>query len=301
MNRKRVFVGALVALAVIVCASASAWSSSARASALTGIPSFKHVVVVMYENHSSDEIIANSDAPTFNALANQYAQATNYTAITHPSLPNYLAITSGSTDGVKTDCTSCIVNAKNLADSLDAAHKTWKVYAEDLPKAGATGISYGGSNGYVKRHNPFMYYKDIERSAKRRANIVPFTQLGKDIAKNQLPAFSFIVPTLEDDMHNGTIAQGDAWLKKNIQPLLSKPALAKNSVVFVVFDEGTVGDNVGGGGVVAVLALGSAVIPGSTFSGATNHYGLLATIEDAWHLPLLANSKTATPITGIWK
>lgn len=301
LRRKRVLVGALLALAVVVCASATAWSSPAQASALSSIPKFKHVVVVMYENHGYSDIVGDTtDAPTFNSLATEYAQMTDYDSIAHPSLPNYIAITSGSQHGITSDCKKCVVNAKNLADQLDKAHKTWKTYAEDLPKAGDTGVSYGGKNGYVKRHDPFMYYKDIQKSKKRRAHIVPFAQLKKDVAKKKLPNFSLIIPNLNDDMHNGTIAQGDAWLNKHIVPLLSSPAL-KGGVVFVVFDEAEDSDTTGGGGHIDVLALGPEVTPGSTFDALTDHYGLLATIEDAWHLPLLANAKTATPITGIWQ
>jgi hypothetical protein len=40
---------------------------------------------------------------------------------------------------------------------------------------------------------------------------------------------------------------------------------------------------------------------GSRFTKATNHYGLLRTIEDAWKLPRLGHSRTGTPIGGIWK
>lgn len=305
MKRKRVLGGAVIALVVVVCAAASAWSAPARASAKTSstIPKFKHVVVVMFENHGYDDIVGNSDAPTFNSLATEYAQLTDYDAVAHPSLPNYLAIVSGSTQKLKNDCpkNNCVFKGKNLADSLDKAHKTWKVYAENLPKAGATGQYYGGTNGYVKRHVPFMWFKDISSSKKRRAHIVPFTKLAGDVSHKTLPAFSLIVPNLEDDMHNGTVAQGDTWLNTNIVPLLTSPALGSNGVVFVVFDEAMETDTTGGGGHIDVLALGPAVTPGSTFATLTNHYGLLRTIEDAWKLPRLAKSLHATPITGIWK
>jgi phospholipase C len=301
VKRKRVLVGALGALALVLCAAATAWSSPAHASATASVPKFQHVVVVMYENHGYSDIVGNPDAPTFNSLATEYAQMTDYDSVAHPSLPNYIAIVSGSTHGITSDCTTCLVNAKNLADSLDKAHKSWKTYAEGLPKAGAKGNSYGGTNGYVRRHDPFMYFKDILSSKKRRAHVVPFTQLAHDVAYNRLPAFSLVIPNLEDDMHNGTVAQGDAWLKTNIVPLLSSPALGTNGVVFVVFDEADKTDSTGGGGLIDALALGPAVTPGSTFAGLTNHYGLLRTIEDAWHLPRLAKSAHATPITGIWK
>jgi len=69
--------------------------------------------------------------------------------------------------------------------------------------------------------------------------------------------------------------------------------------VFVVFDEGTSGT--GGGGHVAALALGPTVRRGATFTRATNHYGLLRTIEDASSLPRLGYSRTGTPIGHIWR
>jgi hypothetical protein len=99
-------------------------------------------------------------------------------------------------------------------------------------------------------------------------------------------------------MHDCSVATGDAWLKTHIAPLVSSPQL-RGGVVFVVFDEGTTGE--GGGGNVDALALGPTVRAGSTFVKATNHYGLLRTIEDAWGLPRLGLSAKATPIGGIWK
>lgn len=68
--------------------------------------------------------------------------------------------------------------------------------------------------------------------------------------------------------------------------------------MFVVFDEGT--SDTGGGGRIAALALGPTVRRGSKFAKATNHYGLLRTIEEAWRLPRLGFSRKGTPVGGIW-
>ena len=67
------------------------------------------------------------------ALARCYAIATLSYAITHPSLPNYLALTSGSTQGITSDCTDCHVAGRNIVDELEAAHLSWKAYMEGLP------------------------------------------------------------------------------------------------------------------------------------------------------------------------
>ena len=259
------------------------------------IPAFTHVVVVVFENHEETSIAGSPDAPTFNRLAHRYATLANYDGVAHPSLPNYLGLVSGSTQGISSDCTDCIVRARNLADTLEAAGKTWKTYAEDLPSAGYTG---GSAGRYAKKHDPFLYFRDIVSSPGRRRRVVPFTRLAHDLARNRLPDFSLVVPNLCDDMHDCSVATGDTWLKAHVVPLLHARAL-RGGVVFVVFDEGTSGT--GGGGHVEALALGPTVRPGVRFTKPTNHYGLLRTIEDAWGLPRLGFSRTGTPIGGIWR
>ena len=259
------------------------------------LPDFTHVVAVVFENHEASSIAGNADAPTFNELARRYATLTKYDAVAHPSLPNYLALVSGSTHEISSDCTDCVVHARNLADTLAAAGKTWKTYAEDLPSPGFTG---GSSGRYAKRHDPFLYFRGVARSRARRDRVVPFTWLGRDLARQRLPDFSLVVPNLCNDMHDCSVATGDAWLKAHVVPLLHSPAL-RGGVVFVVFDEGT--SETGGGGRIEALALGPTVRRGSRFARATNHYGLLRTIEDAWRLPRLGFSRTGTPIGGIWK
>ena len=259
------------------------------------LPSFTHVVLVVFENHEASEIAGNPAAPTFNTLARRYATLTQYDAVAHPSLPNYLALVSGSTHGISSDCTDCVVRARSLADTLAVAGKTWKTYAEDLPYPGFTG-SFAGR--YAKKHDPFLYFGDIAGSRVRRDRVVPFTQLRHDLARGRLPDFSLVIPNLCDDMHDCSVATGDAWLKAHVVPLLSSREL-RGGVVFVVFDEGTT--DTGGGGRVEALALGPTVRGGSKFTKPTNHYGLLRTIEDAWGLPRLGLSDTATPIGGIWR
>jgi len=172
---------------------------------------------------------------------------------------------------------------------------SWKTYAEGLPRPGFTGPSAGL---YAKRHVPFLYFADIARNRGRRERVVPLGELSRDLAAGRLPDFALVVPNLCHDMHDCPVATGDQWLRNTIVPLLREPQLA-GSVVFVVFDEGATDE--GGGGRVAALALGPLVRPGSHDDRATNHYGLLRTLEDAWGLPPLGDSARAKPITGIWQ
>lgn len=259
------------------------------------VPAFTHVVLVVFENHEATSIAGSQEAPTFNALGHRYATLTHYDAVAHPSLPNYLALVSGSTHGISSDCTDCVVRARSFADTLEAAGKTWKTYAEGLPYPGFTG---GSAGRYAKKHDPFLYFRDVADSRRRRDRVVPFTRLAPDLARHRLPDFSLVVPDLCDDMHDCSVATGDSWLRAHVVPLLRSRQLS-GGVVFVVFDEGT--SDTGGGGRIEALALGSTVRRGSRFAKTTNHFGLLRTIEDAWGLPRLGLSRTGTPVGGIWK
>jgi hypothetical protein len=285
----------LLGLAASCGSGATPAATGASAPAGARAPDFAHVLVVVFENREATDVAGNPGAPTFRAIGRRYATLTRYTAITHPSLPNYLALVSGSTHGITSDCTDCVVHATSLADTLSAAGRTWKTYAEGLPRPGWTGASAGD---YAKKHDPFLYFHDVASSAARRRNVVPFDRLAADVAAKTLPDFALLVPNLCHDMHDCPVSTGDAWLKQHVVPLLRSPAL-KGGVVFVVFDEGS--SDTGGGGAVEALALGPTVRRGSAFSEPTSHYGLLRTIEDAWELPRLGASRTATPITGIWK
>jgi phospholipase C len=212
--------------------------------------------------------------------------------VTHPSLPNYLALVSGSTQGITSDCTDCIVDATSLADSLETAGRSWKTYAEGLPSAGFTG---GGSGRYAKKHDPLLYFRSIADNPARRVRVVPLPQLSVDLRAGTLPDFSLVVGDLCHSMHDCSVPVGDAWLRRIAPPLLKLPKTA----VFVIFDEGAT--NRGGGGHVAALVLGTAVRRGVKNRGLTSHYSVLRTIEDSWNLPLLGHSRHVLPITAIWR
>jgi hypothetical protein len=274
----------LAAVALLGCRAA--------AGAVAPIPDFDHVVVVVFENKETGSILGSRDAPTLNLYARVYARMTQYYGVAHPSLPNYLALISGSTFGYTTDCVDCNLNKRSLADTIEASGRTWKVYAEGLPGRGFLG---GASGRYVKKHNPFAYFRPVVDNPERAKNIVPFGDLATDLAAKVLPDFAFVVPDLCNSMHDCPVTVGDAWLRRTVGPLLKLP----RTVIFVTFDEGST--RARGGGHVTTLAVGTAVRRRAAFRGITNHYGLLRTIEQAWSLPRLGRSAFARPITGIWR
>lgn len=259
------------------------------------VPPFSHVVVVVFENHEYGDVIGSRSAPTFNALARRYALLTQSYGVGHPSLPNYLALVSGSTFGIRSDCTTCFVSGRSLANTLAADGLSWNAYEEGLPSVGS-GASFAGR--YAIKHSPFLYFRSVRSSPRLRDHVVPYSRFAPDLANGRLPTFSLVVPNLCHSMHDCSLAVGDAWLKRFVKPLLASPELA-NSVVIVTFDEGE--SYARGGGRIATLVLGPLVKPRARSSQLVTHYGVLRTIEDGLGLPRLGASARARPVTGIWR
>ena len=157
------------------------------------VPAYDHIVIVMMENHDYSEIIGNTNAPYINSLAAGGALLSNYTALTHPSEPNYLGLYAGSTFGV-TDDNFHSEPGPTLDTILQAAGKTFAGYVEH-PNASAD-------------HNPWEAFPEGV-TVERDFNAFPFGNYAS------LPSVSFVIPSLYDDMHNGTVQQGDTWLNTN--------------------------------------------------------------------------------------
>jgi phosphatidylinositol-3-phosphatase len=256
------------------------------------VPAFRHVVVIVFENRERESVLDRPTAPTFKRMAAQYATLGRYYGFTHPSLPNYLVLVSGSTQGITTNCTQCVARGRSLASMLEASSRTWKTYAEGLPGAGFRGPRAGR---YAKKHVPFLYFREVLGDPARRARVIPLARLSADLRSDALPDFALVVPDMCHSMHDCSVATGDAWLRAALPPLLRLP----ETVVFVVFDEGTT--NARGGGHVPALALGTAVRAGSRYDAVTGHCALLRTVEDAWDLPRLGCSARVAPISAIWR
>jgi hypothetical protein len=238
----------------------------------SNVPQFAHVFIVLEENHSYSDVVGNSSMPYLNSLITANGLATQYYADAHPSLPNYFELTVGeglSITGVQGDAFSGTVTQDNVVRALTAAGKSWKYYGESLPSTGYIG---GDSGNYVRRHNPFSYFSDVQNSASQATNIVQFPQLAMDMANSALPNYGFIVPDVTNDAHScpaglstctgdQQLAAADQWLSNNIKPLLASSAF-QNSLLIVVFDESELTDFQNGGGHVPAVLIGSKVKAG---------------------------------------
>ncbi len=245
------------------------------------------------ENKEYGSIIGSRSAPYINSLAGSYVLLTRAYAVSHPSLPNYLALTSGSTHGLRSNCTTCYKNGRNIVDQLAAHHMGWKAYMQSMPRACFTGSSAGrGSQQYAKRHNPFMYYNDVRTNAARCHRVVPFTRFPGDLRRG-LPRFAWITPNLCNDMHSCSVATGDAFLRAWIPRIL--PKLGPRGILILAFDEGFThagccGVRSGGGHVAAVIA-GPGAKQGVQLARSVNHYSILRLIERAWGFAALGHAR----------
>jgi phosphatidylinositol-3-phosphatase len=241
---------AAVAAVQLACGGYSAGSSSNPSPTPATLPTFSHVFLVVEENHSFTEVIGNSSMPYLNGLASKYALAKQYFANAHPSIPNYLMLTTGQMETLN-DNFSGTIGDDNVVRELVSVGKTWKTYHESIPSAGYLG---GDAPPYVRRHNPFSLLSDVQNNPAQAANIVPFTQFATDLANNSLPNFSFIVPDVNNDAHDGTLATADSWLQSNMAPLIASSTFQSGGLLVILFDEGELSDfNHGGGQVAAVI------------------------------------------------
>src|SRR5690242_1483064 len=78
------------------------------------LPHFDHIVVVVEENHSYDDIMASGQAHYIHKLVGEGALFTDAHAVAHPSEPNYLALYAGSTFGLTSDACPQQLAAPNL-------------------------------------------------------------------------------------------------------------------------------------------------------------------------------------------
>jgi acid phosphatase len=264
----------------------------------TNVPNWSHVYVIYFENREYSSIIGSSSAPYINSLAAKYGLSTNFYAERHPSEPNYIALTSGGTQGI-TDDGVYNLGVNNLFKQVEASGRTWHEWQQGWPGNCFTGTSsasvvdgVGKAGAYVRKHNPAISYTAISGNAAECAKITNLASFNPGLAN-----FNFITPNMINDMHDGTVADGDNWLKAFLPQILGSSAFA-NSVVFVTFDEGTT--NVNGGGHIVTIPITPGMTPGYKQSATYNHYSMLRTIEQAWGLPYLGSASSAATMAFPW-
>ncbi len=235
------------------------------------VPMLDHVVVTIMENHSFPQIIDGDKASFIKELARRGALFTRSFALFHPSQPNYFALFSGSTHDV-TDDDDHMLDGPTLADALKERGKTFTGYIEE---------------GSPRKHNPWQSFpggQAVER---------PLSDFPTDFAR--LPIVSFVIPNERNDMHNGSVEQGDRWLHDHLGSY-AEWCLHNNSLLVVTFDE----DDGRAKNRIPTIFIGERISAGR-YDRRIDHYNVLRTILAMYGLPPLAQTAFAEPITGVWR
>ena len=249
------------------------------------------VLVIMEENHSKSEAL--SQMPTLAGYAAHYGQATNYFAIGHPSLPNYVALWSGDTQGINSDCgvgSNCQPSGPTVWGQTIAAGETAKAYQESMTSNCQT--SSGGA--YVARHGPWPYFTDATEQAACAANDVPLGttsggNLLNDVQSGNLPVTGEITPNLDNDAHDGSLAQADTWLQGWLPVIMAGPDYQSGNLTIVVtFDE----DDSSQGNNVPLVVIDPR-LSNVQVTGTFNHYSLTRWLDDNAGVSPLRNAASA--------
>ena len=312
---------------VALSLAAAAPQTRAAAAGDGGAKVFDHVYLIVLENHDFDDALNGDLSPFLVELSRDQGLATHYSGVTHPSLPNYLAMIGGDAFGVRDDAPSCFatdlspmqschhVEGDSLVDQLEAAGLTFALYAETLPAAGDLTQASPPAPGalYAQKHNPFAYFDRFAKNPARLEKLRPLEALTADLS-GKAPNFAFIVPNQCHDGHGsltckdpGRLARDfDDFLKRTIGAIRASRNWTRDSAIVVTFDEGESRDTPRSPGShteddnrVATIVVTDCGGP-AVNDAPLNHYSLLATIEDGFHLPRLREASGAPTLMNLF-
>jgi phosphatidylinositol-3-phosphatase len=184
------------------------------------------------------------------------------------------------------------------------------------------------NDSYATRHDPFMYFQSITGNrAYCDAHVVPLAPLAKDLKSSlTTPAYSFVTPNTCSDAHDipkcqngakGGMGQADTFLAHWVPTIMKSPAYKQGGLIAIVFDESSddtqaqacCGEKLSlgyddpthpntnepglygpGGGRTGALLLSPFIKPGTLSTVPYNHYSLLRSVEDFFHLSHLGDA-----------
>lgn len=281
---------------------------------------WKHVVVLVYENRSYDQVIGTNEAPYITRLANLCGTAYSGSAGAEPtnnwhdadyrvdgtlearynSKPSYATYTSGlspSVHGIVDDRFNSTSDVDNIFNQLRVAGKSVKSYydgpASDTPCA--------SSNFKGAYHDAIRYYTNLGGQSSDPTTFcnthdVPLSTFMSDLDSGNLPAFATILPTNDENMHDNSVESGDAWAKGFLDPILNSAQYRKgDTAIFFVWDEDTAAPNV---------LIAPSIVPGSKvpapMGSPISHFSALRTWNEMLGLPLLADAAHAPSLLSFF-
>jgi hypothetical protein len=278
-----------------------------------GTTPIQTVFVVVMENHNWSSIKGNASAPYINhTLLPQASHAESYynPPGNHPSLPNYLWMEAGTNFGITNDSppsTNHQSTTRHLTSLLTNAGVSWRAYQE-----GITGAScpLTASGLYAPKHLPFVYFDDVTNQNSSSSptciqHVRPYAELSRDLSNGTVARYNFITPNLCDDMHNSSgcassdsVANGDAWLSREIPNILASSAYQNGGALFITWDESEGGDFPIGMIVLSPSAKGG----GYSNTLAYSHSSLLRSVETIFGVtPMLGDAANASDLADLFR
>jgi len=276
------------------------------------LPPVQTVFVIVLENHNWSDFKGNPDAPFMNGallpMASHCEQYYNPPG-NHPSELNYVWLEAGT--NLVPDDNDPAVNHQNttnhLTTQLRNAGVSWKAYQEDIDP---TVVPLTATNGYVPRHNPFVFFDDITGTNDPNdsygiAHIRPYTELAGDLTNNSVARYNFITPNLCDDGHDAcapqfdSIRQADDWLASEIPKILESAAYSNNGAIFITWDEGQGGVD----GPIGMILLSPLARGGGYFNSIHyTHSSFVRTMQEIFSVtPLLNDAANATDLSDLFQ
>jgi hypothetical protein len=260
-----------------------------------GLPIYDHIVIVVEENKNYEEIIGSGHAPYINGvLKKEGASLTQMYAEEHHSEGNYFYLFSGSDQSA---CCSDKIpkstfNKINLGSELIRTGHSFKGYSEGLPEIGSMADREGL---YARKHSPWMSFSNVPngKTIADSSNLRFPQDFPADF--NQLPTVAFVIPNLDNDMHDKSVDRGDKWLRQHLDAYYQW-AKKHNSLLILTVDEDGDGtwvgrvtnpgdSNSGRRNRIATIIAGAHIKPGEypEDKGVT-HVNILRTLEAMYKL-----------------
>jgi phosphatidylinositol-3-phosphatase len=232
-----------------------------------------HVVVVWEENKDASEVAALPFIARLRAMGRTYSRSYG---VARPSQPNYIAVFAGGAMGVA-DNDDHDLSGPSLYSRFAEAGLSMASYAQGLPSDGFRGAASGR---YVRKHNPAASFPAVPDAA-----ITSFANFPSDYSR--LPRLAFVIPDLDNDMHDGTPAQGDAWLGANLGAYAAW-AGAHGSLLILTFDEPSGSHGADLSAPILTVFVGAGIAPGSLDSRRIDQYRISDYLLDCFGLPRLS-------------
>ncbi len=271
-----------------------------QGSSATADASFEGTIyTIVLENEDAAVL---EDMPYLRQMADRYARADAYYSDHHPSLPNYLLLLSGSDQDVSDDGgpDRHQFDADNLAAQLDEASVPWRAYMEDMGEP----CRMEDAGEYAVRHDPFVYFTSVtaDRSYCREHVVDLDSNFREDLRSNAY-RYVWITPNTCNDMHDCSAKTADDWLSRIIPEIMNSEGYKAGGAIFVLWDEGGPDASYVFGGkqnIPAVVISEELDSPGYVSNILYDHPSYLATIEDAFGMPRLETTRSATPMADFF-